>query len=394
MEPAEGSGTPRGYVYKLKKSLYGLRQSPRCFNDKLDAWLRTQGFSPATADPCLYTCWKDNVFMMLTVHVDDQLIASNDESALKSFKTALNNTFGCTDHGPVNYFLGFNVIRDVENRRLWISQEHYIENMLARFDASDIKGSKTPLPTNFVARISTDQEFQEARHQPYPAIVGSIMYAATVSRPDLAFPASLLARFITKWSDEHYRAARHLLRYVRWTSDLVLCFDAAASERTLQGWVDADWGGCPDTRRSTSGYLNKFFGGLVAWKSRRQPTVALSTMEAELLAACDVTKQAAWLRQLLGDLRIPLNGPMRIRCDNQGAIAAASNPGQHDKRKHIGLRANYVTDNVRGGVVAFDYVPGTDNAADMLTKPLNQHLVAKFAHDAGLRRLHLESRDA
>lgn len=116
MEPPEGLDVPAGKVYKLKKSLYGLRQSPRCFNDKLDGWLRTQRFVPATADPCLYIRRESGVFMMLTVHVDDQLIASNDESALLDFKARLNAEFGCTDHGPVNYFLGFNVKRDVENR--------------------------------------------------------------------------------------------------------------------------------------------------------------------------------------------------------------------------------------------------------------------------------------
>lgn len=393
MEPAEGSSTPSTHVYRLRKSLYGLKQSPRCFNDKLDGWLCSQGFVPASADPCLYTLHRGAVFMMLTVHVDDQLIASNDRSALDAFKKTLNDKFPCTDHGAVNYFLGFNVIRDVDVRRLTISQEHYIEHLLERFDMSNSNPSKTPLPSNFKANVATDQEHEAAKHLPYPTIVGSILYAATISRPDLAFAASLLARFISKWSEEHFKAAKHLLRYIRGTSDLCLTFDAEASERVVHGFTDADWGGCADTRRSTTGYLFKVWGGLVAWKSKRQPTVALSTMEAELMAGCDATKQAIWLRQILQDLRLPLDGPIRIFGDNQGAIASSSNPGQHDRSKHIGIRGNFVRERVKDGTVAFQYVSTNDNTADLLTKSLDVSKTDQFSKAMGLTRQHLDSRD-
>lgn len=389
LAPAEGSNAPPNTVYRLKKSLYGLKQSPRCFNDELDAWFKSAGFQQAGSDPCLYTYRSEDVFLMLTVHVDDQLIAGNNRKALDEFKAKLNSKFECTDHGPVSYFLGFNVIRDMEKRTLSISQEHYMEHMLARFDMTDCKPEKTPLPANFQARQPTDKEYDDARHHPYPAIVGSIMYASSISRPDLAFPASLLARFITKWGNEHYRAAKHLLRYIRGTTDLCLTFDANADERTLLGHVDADWGGCPDTRRSTSGYLMRVWNSLVAWKSRRQPTVSLSTMEAELMAGCDAVKQALWLRRLLTDMGFPPEGPVRLFCDNQGAISNAANPGQHDRRKHIDLRANFVLENVRGGQVAFEYIPTDDNPADLLTKALNDQKTNKFSDTMGLRRVQI-----
>lgn len=210
------------------------------------------------------------------------------------------------------------------------------------------------------------------------------MYAATITRPDLAYSAGLLARFMSKWSVEHYKAAKHLLRYIKGTTDYALTFDANSCKKTLQGMVDSDWGGCLTSRRSTTGFVNILFGGLVAWKSRLQPTVALSTMEAELSAGCDATKQAAWLRQILQDLRVPVKGPIRYLCDNQGAIAAAANPGQHDKRKHMGMKAHYVTDEVKRGRVAFEYVPTEENAADLLTKPLDRYKTTKFARALGL----------
>lgn len=393
LEPAEGSDTPPTHVYKLRKSLYGLKQSPRCFNQKLDKWLRGQGFVPNVADSCLYSYRNGDTFLMLTVHVDDQLIAGNDRSAIDAFKRKLNDEFECTDHGAVSYFLGFNVMRDVENRKLWISQEHYLESVLAKFDMTNAGTQKTPLPATFKAVPATDEEHEQVKHLPYRAIVGSIMYAATISRPDLAFPANLLARYLSKWSAAHMSAAKHLLRYIRGTSDLCLLYDAESSTRIIQGHCDADWGSCVDTRRSTTGYTFGTFGGLASWKSRRQSTVALSTMEAELMAGCDAVKQAAWLRLLLGDLQMLGKEPITIFNDNQSTIAAASNPGQHDRSKHIGIRGNYVRDNVKDGQVRFEYVSTEDNQADLLTKALSKDKTDRFCQSMGLERHHIETRD-
>lgn len=303
---------PSGSVLRLKKSLYGLQQSPRCFNVALDEYLKSEGFIPSQADPCLYIFNNGQQFMILGVHVDDQLIASNNRSTLDKFTKRLNARFECKDQGPVSYFLGFNVVRDREARKLSISQEHYLEGLLRKFGMDKSHGSRIALPTTFKPVPETDKEFEEAKHLDYPQIVGSVMYSATTSRPDLAYPAGVLARFIGKWSMSHYKAAKHLLRYIRGTTDLCLTFDAEAGKRIILGYADADWGGCLDTRRSTTGYLFKTFGGLVAWKSRRQPTVALSTAEAEIMASVDAGKQAVWLKRLLSDLNISLDVPLKF----------------------------------------------------------------------------------
>jgi len=290
MDPPEGSDLPNGKVLRLRKSLYGLRQSPRCFNKAFDKWLQEQGFKAAKADPCLYTRLSPNGnFIMLSIHVDDQLIASNSRPALDQFKAELNAQFECQDSGAAGYFLGFNIHRNRSERKLYISQEHYMEALLDRFDLSDCNPCKIPLPSGFRPLPATDDKFALAKHRPYPQIVGSILYASTVSRPDLAQPASVLSRFISKWNKSHYQAAKHLLRYIRGTSDLCLVFDGNCGKRIIQGYADAEWGGDLDTRRSTTGYLFRVYGGVVAWKSRRQPTVALSTTEAEYMASADAT---------------------------------------------------------------------------------------------------------
>ena len=290
MDPPEGSDLPNGKVLRLRKSLYGLRQSPRCFNKAFDKWLQEQGFKAAKADPCLYTRLSPNGnFIMLSIHVDDQLIASNSRPALDQFKAELNAQFECQDSGAAGHFLGFNIHRNRSERKLYISQEHYMEALLDRFDLSDCNPCKIPLPSGFRPLPATDDKFALAKHRPYPQIVGSILYASTVSRPDLAQPASVLSRFISKWNKSHYQAAKHLLRYIRGTSDLCLVFDGNCGKRIIQGYADAEWGGDLDTRRSTTGYLFRVYGGVVAWKSRRQPTFALSTTEAEYMASADAT---------------------------------------------------------------------------------------------------------
>jgi hypothetical protein len=370
LEPPEGSNIPSHKVLLLRKSLYGLKQSPRCFNKAFDQWLQEQGLVPTHADPCIYTWSNNGIFLLLSVHVDDQLIACNSRAALDEFKAKLNKRFECSDGGPVAYFLGFNVFRNRSERKLYISQEHYIEAVLERFGMTDCRPVKTPLPSGFKSTPVTDEEFTQARHEEYPALVGSIMYAATITRPDIALAAGLLARAASKWSKSHVHAARHLLRYLRGTSDLCLTFDATSGKRIVLGYADADWGGCLDTRRSTTGYLFKTFGGPVAWKSKRQATTALSTTEAEYMASADATRQAVWLRQLLKDLGQGLEGPLPILNDNNAAILLSKNPVNHDRSKHIDIRHHFLRDKVSDNAIDLSHVPTEDNLADILTKPL------------------------
>jgi len=200
----------------------------------------------------------------------------------------LNNKFECSDSGPAGYFLGFNIYRDRPARKLHLSQQHYLEAILDRFDL--VNPARSPLPYGFRPIPATDEEHHAARHRAYPQAVGAILYASTVTRPDLSQAAGVLSRFISKWNESHWKAAKHLLRYIR-GSDLCLTFTPESGDRIALGYADADWGRDLDTRRSTNGYI-KVYGGTVAWKSRRQPTVALSTTEAEYMASADAARQA------------------------------------------------------------------------------------------------------
>lgn len=378
VEPPDGSDIPANQVLRLRKSIYGLKQSPRLFNKTLDAFLQSEGLKPSSADSCVYTRRRDGHFLLLAVHVDDQIIACDSRSALDDFKRRLNARFECSNSGPIGYFLGFNVYRDRLNRRLYISQEHYLESLLERYSMGHCSAAKTPLPSTFRATAATDAEHAAVRHLDYPSLAGSILYAATVSRPDLAFAASVLSRYMGKWNEAHYHAAKHCLRYIRGTSDLCLTFDANSAKRLVLGYADADWGGCLETRRSTTGYVFETFGGIAGWKSKRQSTMALSTTQAEVLAVTDATKQAEWLRQFLDDLGMGLsnNQPIPILNDNRGAVLLSNHPHDHGASKHFEIRTGYLRQETHNNRIQIEHVPTVDNKADGLTKsvPSPRHL--------------------
>ncbi len=197
-----------------------------------------------------------------------------------------------------------------------------MEALLKKYDLLlDCKPTRNPLPSNFRPIPVTDEEHAASKHRP---VVGAVLYAATITRPDLAHAASVLSRFISKWNGAHWTAAKHLLRYIRGTSDICLTFTSKSGKRIALGYANADCGGDLDTRRSTTGYVLKVYGGSVAWKNRRQLTVALSTAEAEYMAAADATRQAIWLGRLLDDLKLGLGAdPLPILNDNMGTFTIA-----------------------------------------------------------------------
>ncbi len=388
MRPPESSGVPDGFTLKLKKTLYGLKQAPRLFNEKLDVWLKAEGFTASTADPCIYVRRRNGAFMIISLHVDDQLIACDSRSELDLFKQALASEFECHDGKEVSYFLGFNVFRDRQERKLVISQEHYLKSLLDKFDPNNhLKPARTPFPSGWKPVAATDNEFAKVKHLDFPQLAGSILYAATIGRPDLSYHAGVLARYISKWNRSHYIAAQHVLRYIKATLHECLTFTSEQGKRILLGYADADWGGCLETRRSTTGYLFNAFGGTVAWKSRRQPTVALSTCEAEYMASCDAGRQGVWLKQLLSDIGLWTdNTPITILNDNQGAIALSKNPVKHAANKHIEMRHFWLRENVNAGILDLQHVPTEENQADLLTKSLVEVKYSDLRDRMGMER--------
>ena len=206
----------------------------------------------------------------------------------------------------------------------------------------------------------------------YAEVVGSLLYLSVCTRPDIAQAVGAQARHVSKPTMRHWLALKGVLRYLAGTQDYGLVF--TGSKSSLEVYCDADYAGDPDTRRSTTGYVFIMYGGVVSWSSRLQPSVALSTAEAEYMAAATATKEALWLRILLKDQECQ-DETVNIKCDNQGAIQLGKNPIASQRSKHIDVRYHFVREHVQSGDVIFKYCATQEMVADILTKPLPR---AKF----------------
>ena len=376
-------------VCKLKKSLYGLKQSARCWNEKIDSYMKSQGYKQSTADSCIYYRSEvidgKHVIVIVGVYVDDTILMSNSTEVLNAEKKRISSRFAMEDRGEIHYLLGMEVKRDRKNRVLTISQKSYLESVVARFGMQDCKPISTPLETGkkFDARSEDDEP---ADLKLYQAAIGSLNYAAVVSRPDLSVAVGMLSQHMVSPSAEHWSGVKRVLRYVKGTLDYGLRFTATAqtSDFVLYGYSDADWAGCIETRKSTSGQVFRFGECTISWRSRKQSIVALSTTEAEYVSLCESAQEAVWLRRLLNDIGFVQGCPTVIYEDNQGAMALSSNPKDHSRTKHIDIKYHYIRQTINEKHVIVQYCETGDMTADTLTKGLAKPGFEKFRSAMGV----------
>jgi hypothetical protein len=376
------------FVCKLKKSLYGLKQAGRVWNKKLHSVLLSMGFERAQSDHGLYVYSKDDIRIFVPVFVDDITLAGKKGAKFDSLIEELSSHFKLRDLGPTTQLLGLEIHRDRPNRTLTISQSQFITNLLQEHGLQDCKPVSTPL--NPGCRLSTsmcpqsEAEALEMRQYPYISVVGSLMYLALTTRPDIAYAAGVLARFNSNPGLPHWQAAKHVLRYLKGTVNYKLVYSPSTSSEPFITYSDSDHGGNPDNGRSTGGYVVKIGTGAVSWSSKLQSLVALSTTEAEHIAAVEAGKEILWMRQLMGELGYDTSGPSLLRMDNQSAIAVSKNPEHHGKMKHLSLRLFWLRDAVQDGLIAPTFVPTQDMAADVFTKSLDRYKLQKCAKMLGL----------
>ena len=371
-----------GLVCKLNKSLYGLKQSPRCWNKVFDEYMHSIGYQQSCADPCVYIKHAGAAVSICAVYVDDLILITQSGDEMADLKECLSERFNMTDMGKLHYCLGVSVVHDEKQGCLWLHQKQYIQNMLDKFDLADANTVATPADCNVKLRKSDGiSKDVEAVHYQY--MVGSLLYAAMETWPDIAQAVGVVSKFNSKPTQEHLTAVKRILRYLKGTQDLGLKFQKTDGQ--LTGYSDADWAGDLDDRHSTSGNLFVMTGGAVSWMSKKQATVALSTTEAEYVALCSATQEAIWLRRLLGDLDGDLvNGPTRILGDNQGAIAIGQNPVAHARTKHIDIKHHFVREAIHMGTIHLQYCSTTEMVADLLTKPLCKGQFEKLRESMGM----------
>ncbi|GAQ83662.1 putative retrotransposon protein [Klebsormidium nitens] len=355
---------------RLKKSLYGLKQAPRAWYLKLAAEMRELGFEPSAADPALFIRKEEDGKKAFTaVWVDDCLVVG-EKDVVAHVKAALGRIFTVRDLGPVRYFLGMEVTRDREARTIKLTQKRAALDLLNQFGMEATRARRVPL--NPGEKVQKQGEPLDAERYPYASLVGSLLYLANCTRPDLAQATASLARFMSSPTEDHWRLAKSVLSYLAGTVESGLTYGAEKLE--FEGFCDANHGGDPDTRRSTTGYVFLLGGAAVSWASKLQQTVAYSTVEAEYMAAAHAAKEALWIRKLAADLGLE-SGRLTVWSDNQGALQLIKHPITSQRSKHIDISHHFVRERVIRGELKFEYCPTTKMPADFLTKAL---AVAKF----------------
>ena len=367
-------------VCRLKQSLYGLKQSPRCWNSTLDTHLKSMGYVPSTNDPCIYTS-SEGELSIIGVYVDDLVIAAESSERIKQVKEALARKFDVKDLGELHYFLGVQVIQDQGKGTVWIGQPTYTKSILQKYGMSEAKPVKTPVDVNSKL-LKTEEESELADQRLYQSAVGSLLYLSTKSRPDIAFAVGNVARYCSKPTKSHWIAVKRIFRYLRGTIQFGLLY--SKEDGTLIGYSDADWGGDCNDYKSTTGYLFQMGGAAVSWKSKKQSCVALSTAEAEYMALSSAAQEAVWLRELNSDLGNPQSQPILMYEDNQSAIAMARNPQSHGRSKHINIRYHFIREQVSDDKICLKYCPTEDMIADFLTKGVGPEKFARLRKLCGM----------
>ncbi|KAG7581709.1 Reverse transcriptase RNA-dependent DNA polymerase [Arabidopsis suecica] len=374
----KGDPLPPNAVCRLKKSIYGLKQASRQWFLKFSDSLLKLGFKKKHGDHTLFVRSLGSEFIAVLVYVDDIVIASTTEMAATSLTEALKASFKLRELGPLKYFLGLEVARTSEG--ISLCQRKYALELLTSTGMLACKPSSIPMTPN-LKLSKLDGVLLEDREL-YRSLVGRLMYL-TITRPDITFAVNKLCQFSSAPRTTHLNAVYKVLQYIKGTVGQGL-FYSADPDLTLKGFADADWGTCPDSRRSTTGFTMFVGSSLISWRSKKQPTISRSSAEAEYRALALASCEMAWLATLLSELQVSTSVPI-LYSDSTAAIYIATNPVFHERTKHIEIDCHTVREKLDCGQLRMLHVRTEDQIADILTKPLFPH---QFAHLQSKMSLH------
>jgi transposase InsO family protein len=377
-------------VLRCLKSIYGLRQSSRLLNQRLSQYLIKQGFQQFHSDPCVFTKGTDADQVIVCIWVDDIILATarSNDSARLDFDTNLRREFQVSPWtaGEANVFLGLQISRDWDNGIIHVSLEQMIAKLAARYGLDDHTGhTATPMESTLKLTKPLDKDVVSSDTFDYPAAVGALLYISITARPDITQAVNVLSRYMSRFGMAQVDAVKRVIRYLYSTRTYGITFSKAGftaphltpeQARSLQAvdrlyvYADANLAGDEDTFRSTSGLAFMLNGGLIYWSSKLQPTVALSTAEAETISACDAVKQIMFLRLFLSELGYPQLLPTIVYEDNQAAIAMADGNMNAKKARHYHMKVHFLQEQRERGEFVYEHVSTKFQLADTFTKAL------------------------
>ena len=343
------------------------------------------------SDTCIYIKRYGHLLCIIAIYVDDIVIAASTIQLVNEIKNTFKGRFQMKDLGPISALLGCRIIQNNTLSTLTMDQSFYAKNILKTFFPEGLTASEVPMlsTTNLTTADSptTQEEKDLMAKLPYRQAIGSLLWLAGGTRPDISYAVAQVARFSSNPGMVHWKAVIKIFRYLQNTINLGIKFSTSTIENistniNITGYADSDHGRCVDTRRSITGFLFLMSNGPICWQSKQQTSVALSSMEAEYMALCAATQEAIWLRMIMNDFNKEYNDSIIIYDDNQSCIDYTKNPTAYKRTKHIDQRYHFVKDQVLLNSINIRKIPTEENLADILTKPLEvgrfQFLLSQF----------------
>ncbi|GJX83235.1 ribonuclease H-like domain-containing protein [Tanacetum coccineum] len=366
------------HVCLLQRSLYGLKQAPRAWFQRFAGYATRAGFYHSRCDSSLFIYRQGSQVAYLLIYVDDIILTASCPALLQQIIGSLNNEFDMTDLGVLNYFLGISADRTPTG--LFLSQKKYALQLFERAHMVTCNLSRTPIDTE--SKLGPEGvSIQDPTL--YRSLARGLQYLI-FTRPDLSYAVQQICLYMHDPREPHFAALKRILRDVRGTVDFGLQLYVSATT-SLVGYTDADWAGCPSTRRSTSGYCVFMGGNILSWSAKRQNTISCSSAEAKYRGVANVVAETVWIRNLLRELHSSLSTATLVYCDNVSDVYMSANPVQHQQMKHIEIDIHFVCDMVTAGHVRVLHVPSRFQYADIFTKGLSTALFEDFRSSLSVR---------
>jgi hypothetical protein len=351
MTQPEGFEDGSNRVCRLKKGLYGLKQSPRAWNNRFNDFVEQLGLKRSAEDQCLYhSNSKETGRVMMTLYVDDGLLCASESKIMDELLQKLGREFKITIEDP-HCYVGMEITQSQDRAEIRVTQQGYVKKMLSRIGMNEAKTVTSPTDPNAKLTESTESDLQEKMTRiPYREAVGALNYLSVTSRPDITYAVAQVAKYCANPNNSHWHAVKRIMRYLRGTEGRHITYKTT-NDKTVTGYSDSDWAGDLDTRCSTSGYIFILNNGPISWSSKQHRTAALSSTEAEYIAMTEAMKEALWIRPLLKELNFLTCEAIVVKVDNQAALNLSRNAEFHKRTKYISVKYHRIRQEQEKGKI-------------------------------------------
>jgi hypothetical protein len=373
-------------IVRLRRGMYGLRQSALLWYNDLKDSLKEIGFEPIEADPCVFVNSTTNA--IIVVYVDDLILITRNKASMQKLKEQLLKRYKCRDLRLVGFYLGIRVLRDRPNRSISLSIDSYIDRVVEEYHLTNATLVDTPLPKSALTLTKREDQADVNLTVQYQSLVAKLLYPTSIMRPDLAWHVNYIARFATNPTEDQLSLLKRMVRYYKGTATLgikyqgkpsIASMDDASQILNITAYSDSAFGDNLE-RKSSAGYVIMIAGSVVSYKSYRQRLVTLSSTESEYIALTYAAKEVSWVQRLL--TQVGYKGkdlmPVQLYTDNQPALNMVCKDGHHERTKHIDNYFKYTKQQYKAGYVTLNHLPSLEMPADGLTKPLDKLDHAKF----------------